>query len=56
MASMEGGVLDREKLSRSVNSRGTINRVLQDICLAEGLSKAGVKSDLQARINESKGS
>jgi hypothetical protein len=55
MASMGGGNrLDWEKASRLLKAPGMVNRVLQQICSAEGLNKNGVKADLQFRITQSR--
>ena len=40
-------------LERQVKASGMINRVLVQICANEGLSKSGIKADLQQRIIES---
>jgi hypothetical protein len=53
MASMVG-YLDVDPLVRRVKSSGMINKLLQNICTAEGISKAGVKAELQARLIESR--
>ncbi|KAL2067874.1 hypothetical protein VTL71DRAFT_15972 [Oculimacula yallundae] len=50
MASMGGGYLDVEPLVRQVKYGGYVNKLLQNICAGEGLSKLGVKADLQQRI------
>ncbi|RDL35035.1 Uncharacterized protein BP5553_06966 [Venustampulla echinocandica] len=52
MASMGGGYLDPEPLIRTIRDGGLLNKTLQSICHAEGQSKNGVKSELQARIIE----
>ena len=49
MASMGGGHLDPEPTIRLLKTH--INRLLQNICVGEGLSKIGVKADLQQRIS-----
>lgn len=54
MASMGGVYLDAEPLIRMVKSGGYVNRLLQQICTGEGVSKLGVKAELQNRIIESK--
>ena len=48
------GSLDPDPLVRRVKSAGMINKLLQNICIAEGISKAGVKAELQSRLIESK--
>jgi E3 SUMO-protein ligase PIAS1 len=53
MASMVG-YLDPEPVARMVKSPGMINKILQQICVAEGMNKAGVKAELQSRIIESR--
>ncbi len=53
MASMGGGYLDPEPLIRSTKTSGLLNKQLQQICAYEGLSKIGVKAELQNRIIES---
>ena len=53
MASMVGS-LDPDPLVRRVKSSGMINKLLQNICTAEGISKAGVKAELQSRLIESR--
>merc|ERR1712093_964808 len=53
MASMGGGYLDPEPLCRVVKGGGFLNRTLQNICIGEGLSKLGVKAELQQRIIDS---
>ncbi|KAK0100982.1 SUMO ligase siz1 [Cadophora gregata f. sp. sojae] len=50
MASMGGVYLDSEPLCRIVKGGGFLNRTLQTICGGEGLSKLGVKAELQQRI------
>ncbi|CZT05813.1 related to E3 SUMO-protein ligase pli1 [Rhynchosporium agropyri] len=50
MASMGAGYLDVEPLVRQVKYGGYVNKLLQNICASEGLSKLGVKADLQQRI------
>ncbi|KAH7321470.1 PINIT domain-containing protein [Rhexocercosporidium sp. MPI-PUGE-AT-0058] len=50
MASMGGGYLDVEPLVRQLKHGGYLNRLLQNICAGEGISKLGVKADLQNRI------
>ncbi|KAJ5033460.1 uncharacterized protein L3040_008575 [Drepanopeziza brunnea f. sp. 'multigermtubi'] len=50
MASMGGGSLDPEPLIRQVRLGGYVNRLLQSICGVEGISKVGVKAELQNRI------
>ncbi|KAE8450116.1 hypothetical protein EG329_006897 [Mollisiaceae sp. DMI_Dod_QoI] len=52
MASMGGGYLDPEPLIRSTKTSGLLNKQLQQICAYEGLSKIGVKAELQNRIIE----
>jgi E3 SUMO-protein ligase PIAS1 len=56
MASMGGGAyhLPWEQVSRTLKSAGMVNRVLQQICVTEGLNKAGVKAELQQRIIDRK--
>lgn len=54
MASMGGGYLDPEPLVRQLRHGGYLNRLLQNICAGEGLSKLGVKADLQNRIIDSR--
>lgn len=53
MASMVG-YQDVDPLVRRVKSSGMVNRLLQNICMAEGISKAGVKAELQSRLIESR--
>ena len=48
------GYLDPEPVARMVKSPGMINRILQQICVAEGMNKAGVKAELQSRIVDSR--
>jgi hypothetical protein len=43
-------VREIDQLVRRLKGPGMVNRVLQNICAAEGLSKHGVKAELQARI------
>ena len=50
---MGGGYLDPEPLCRVVKGGGFLNRTLQNICIGEGLSKLGVKAELQQRIIDS---
>lgn len=50
---MGGGYLDPEPLIRSTKTLGLLNKQLQSICAFEGLSKIGVKAELQNRIIES---
>lgn len=52
MASM-GGYLDPEPLIRMIKNTGMINKALKQICISEGLSKVGVKAELQNRLVES---
>jgi E3 SUMO-protein ligase PIAS1 len=52
MASMQG-YLEVDPLVRRLKSAGMINKFLQNICIAEGVSKAGVKAELQSRLIES---
>jgi hypothetical protein len=54
MASLgPGGSLDTEPLIRSIKDGGHLNKTLVAICVAEGMNKTGVKSELQNRIIES---
>lgn len=53
MASMGASYLDPAPLIRTVKHGGYINKLLQNICVGEGLSKLGVKAELQNRIVES---
>ena len=50
---MGGGYLDPEPLCRKVKGGGFLNKTLQTICTGEGLSKLGVKAELQQRIIDS---
>ncbi|KUJ20160.1 uncharacterized protein LY89DRAFT_612304 [Mollisia scopiformis] len=52
MASMGGGYLDPAPLIRSTKTPTLLNKHLQSICAFEGLSKIGVKAELQNRIIE----
>lgn len=47
-----GRYLDADALIRYVKDGGHLNKTLSAICAAEGLSKNGVKSELQGRIIE----
>lgn len=47
---MGGSLLDPEPLVRTVKDGGMLNKTLVLICAADGLSKAGVKLELQTRI------
>lgn len=49
MASM---LSDVEPLVRRVKAPGMVNKLLQNICVAEGLNKTGVKAELQSRLIE----
>ena len=48
------GSSEVDQLVRRLKASGMVNRILQSICVAEGINKNGVKADLQARIIESK--
>ncbi|TVY20150.1 E3 SUMO-protein ligase pli1 [Lachnellula arida] len=47
-----GGYMDAEALIRYVKDGGHLNKTLSAICVAEGVGKNGVKSELQGRIIE----
>jgi len=51
MASMGGAYLDPEPTARLVKTY--VNKFLQQICVGEGMSKFGVKAELQNRIIDS---
>jgi hypothetical protein len=51
MASMGGAYLDPEPTARLVKTY--VNKFLQQICVVEGMSKFGVKAELQNRIIDS---
>jgi hypothetical protein len=59
MASMGASPLDyepvaRDILIRQIKNGGYVNKLLQHICQAEGISASGVKAQLQNRIVDSK--
>jgi hypothetical protein len=51
MASMGAAYLDPEPTARLVKTY--VNKFLQQICVGEGMSKFGVKAELQNRIIDS---
>jgi E3 SUMO-protein ligase PIAS1 len=44
---------DVEATVRKVKGTGMVNRILQLICVGEGLTKYGVKAELQQKIIDS---
>ncbi|KAG0648284.1 E3 SUMO-transferase plil [Hyphodiscus hymeniophilus] len=46
------GSQEVDQLVRRVKGAGMVNKILHGICQAEGMSKVGVKADLQTRIIE----
>lgn len=50
MASMGGGYLDPDPTIRRLKGNGIVNKILQLMLVHEGLSKYGVKAELQDRL------